>query len=83
MKHLPRIARSLGWLLVAAASVLALAGCAGTPEPLPASLRETPPSEVVPENWPAPPQELERRLASEPVELRTASPSRGRDGLSR
>ena len=71
MKLLPRAARSLGWLLpVAAAGLLALAGCAGTPEPLPASLREAPPSEVVPKNWPAPPQEIERRLASEPVELR-------------
>jgi hypothetical protein len=74
MEHLPQIARSLGWLLLAAVSFLAPAGCAGTPEPLPASLSETPPSKVVPENWPAPPQELERRLASEPVELRAAKP---------
>jgi hypothetical protein len=51
--------------------LLGLASCAGTPEPpLPATLRETPPAKVVPKNWPAPPQELERRLASEPLEVR-------------
>jgi hypothetical protein len=51
--------------------VLAFASCAGTAQaPLPTTLRESPPAKAVPKNWPAPPEEVERRLASEDFELR-------------
>jgi hypothetical protein len=72
MRRTLRIAPNPAWSkLAAAALLLGLSGCARAPAPpLPTSLRETPPSTEVPENWPAPPQELERRLAGEPLELR-------------
>jgi len=60
------------WLSrLAAGLLLAFASCAGTARaPLPATLRETPPAKVVPKNWPASPEQVERRLASEDFELR-------------
>jgi hypothetical protein len=60
------------WLSrLAAGLLLAFASCAGTAQaPLPATLRESPPAKLVPKNWPAPPEEVERRLASEDFELR-------------
>src|SRR5262245_47069940 len=61
-RWLPRLAGGL---------LLAFASCAGTAQaPLPATLRETPPAKVVPKNWPASPEEVERRLASEDFELK-------------
>lgn len=66
-----RTARNLLWMWPATAAVLlALAGCAGTPEAVPIKVREPAPSSAVPVNWPAPPDEIERRLAGEPFELR-------------
>ena len=62
------IARWLGSGL--AAALLGAAGCAGTPEPAPMTVHEGAPSVAVPVNWPAPPGEIERRLAGEPFELR-------------
>jgi hypothetical protein len=50
--------------------LLGLAACAGTPEPAPLEIRESAPSGSMPANWPAPPGEIERRLAGEPIELR-------------
>jgi len=59
------------WLRGAVAgALLGLAGCAGTPEPVRMAVREGDPSTAVPVNWPAPPGEIERRLAGEPFELR-------------
>jgi hypothetical protein len=67
-----RSARSLRWRpRLAAGLLLALVGCAGAAQaPLPATLRAAPPATEVPENWPAPPAEVERRLATEDFELR-------------
>jgi hypothetical protein len=60
----------LRWLRPAVAGwLLALACCAGTPEPVPMKVREPAPSSAIPVNWPAPPEEIERRLG-EPLELR-------------
>ena len=53
------------------ALLLALAGCAGTPEAAARARCASPrPARRVPVNWPAPPEEIERRLAGEPFELR-------------
>ena len=62
---------------VFAAVLLGLAACAGTPEPAPLSIRQGAPSTVVPVNWPAPPGEIERRLAGEPFELRAVEGAGG------
>lgn len=71
MRRPLRTASTARWLRGAVAGVLlGLAGCAGTPEPVPLTIREGAPSAVVPVNWPAPPGEIERRLAGEPFELR-------------
>jgi len=60
-----------------AAALLGIAACAGTPEPAPLSIHEGSPSSVVPVNWPAPPGEIERRLAEEPFELRAVASAGG------
>ncbi len=71
MRRPLRTARNLLWTWPAtAASLLALAGCAGTPEAVPMKVREPEPSSAIPVNWPAPPADIERRLAGEPFELR-------------
>lgn len=71
MSHPRGSASSLRWLRPAVAGwLLALAGCAGTPEPVPMQVREPAPSSAIPVNWPAPPEDIERRLAGEPFELR-------------
>jgi hypothetical protein len=54
----------------AAVSLLVLACCAGSPQAVPVKVREPAPSSAIPVNWPAPPEDLERRLAGEPFELR-------------
>ncbi len=53
-----------------AALLLGLAGCAGTSKPVTMQVREPAPGSAIPVNWPAPPEEFERRLAGEPLELR-------------
>ena len=53
------------------------AGCAGTSEPLPAPASEPKASVAVPANWPAPPEEIERRLADEAFEVRSAESAGG------
>ncbi len=55
--------------------LLGAAGCARTPEPLPASEPRT--SRALPANWPAPPEEIEHRLASEAFEVRSAENAAG------
>ena len=53
------------------ALLLALAGCAGNSRSRAhESARGPEPSSAIPVNWPAPPEEIERRLAGEPFELR-------------
>jgi hypothetical protein len=54
-----------------AGALLGLAACASpTPEPAPTRIQEPDPSAAIPVNWPAPPGEIERRLAGESFELR-------------
>jgi len=66
------------WLRqVVAGLLLGVAGCAGTPEPVPLTIREGAASTAVPVNWPAPPGEIERRLAEEPFELRAVASAGG------
>jgi hypothetical protein len=50
--------------------LLAVAGCAGTPEPAAIPAGEGPASTAIPENWPTAPEEIERRLAHESFEVR-------------
>jgi hypothetical protein len=57
--------------------LLGAAGCAGTPKPLPAPASEPKASVTVPANWPASPKEIERRLASEAFEVRSAENAAG------
>jgi hypothetical protein len=57
--------------MTVAAVLLGFASCAGTAEaPLPATLKELPPSKTPPKSWPASAEDLERRLASENFEVR-------------
>jgi len=60
-----------------AVALLGAAGCAGTPEPLPAPASEPKASVAMPANWPAPPEEIERRLADEAFEVRSVEGSGG------
>jgi hypothetical protein len=62
---------------LAAAALLGATSCAGTRDPLPAPGSEPKPGGAVPANWPAPPPEIERRLASEAFELRSATSAGG------
>ena len=82
MSHCPRSALSVPWIRLAAALLLlAFAACAGSPESPSETLRETSPGTAVPPNWPAPPGEIERRLAGEPFEVReVASTGAGTTG---
>jgi hypothetical protein len=61
-----------------AIALLGLAGCAGTPPlSIPAPVAEGAVSDEVPVNWPAPPADLERRIAEEPFEVRAVASAGG------
>ena len=78
MSRLLSLASTAGWLRCAVTgSLIGLAACAGTPEPVRMSVRQGPPSTVAPANWPAPPDEIERRLEAEPFELREVASAGG------
>jgi len=81
MAAMTRLSRTLPvspWLRsIVAVGLLGAAGCAGTPEPLPAPASEPKASVAMPANWPAPPEEIERRLANEAFEVRSVKGSGG------
>jgi hypothetical protein len=62
---------------LAAAVLLGAMSCAGTQEPLRVPESAPQPGGAVPANWPAPPLEIDRRLASEPFEVRSAKKAGG------
>jgi hypothetical protein len=69
----PDLRASNGVRLVFAAALgalLALAGCAGAPRSAGIPEAEGAPELAIPPNWPAPPAEIERRIAQDEIELR-------------
>jgi hypothetical protein len=60
-----------------AATLLFAAGCAGTSDDMPPPEPLTKTASGTPVNWPAPPLEIERRLASESFEVRKVEPAAG------
>jgi len=60
-----------------ASALLGLAGCASPPPLIPAPVPEGGVSAEIPVNWPAPPEELERRIAEDAFEVRAVASAGG------